>query len=89
MCIVRIATGAGCGARVEEGAPLVAAAADVGDDEVLPRPDVHLVPALGVAAVVVELAREDGVARVGDARLVSTAGGARHRGAHLRGVYGM
>ena len=43
MCIVRIATGAGCGARVEEGAPLVAAAADVGDDEVLARPDVHLV----------------------------------------------
>ena len=30
--------------RVEgEGVPLVAAAADVGDDEVLARPDVHLV----------------------------------------------
>ena len=89
MCIVHTVNGAGCGARVEEGAPLVAPAADVGDDEVLPRPDVHLVPALGVAAVVVELAREDGVARVGDPRLVSTAGGARHRGAHLRGAYSL
>jgi hypothetical protein len=68
-----------------KGVPLVAAAADVGDDEVLPRPDVHLVrivstqslvtslpsdcltgtdwpmcmhlvPALGVAAAIVELA---------------------------------
>ena len=64
MCIVRIATGAGCGAR-EEGVPLVAAATDVGDDEVLPRANVHLVPALGVAVGVVELAREDGVACAG------------------------
>ena len=39
-----------------KGVPLVAAAADVGDDEVLARADVHLVPALGVAAAIVELA---------------------------------
>ncbi len=46
----------------EEGIPLVATAADIRDDEVLLGPDVHLVPTLGVAAVVVELPRKDGVA---------------------------
>ena len=59
----------------EEGVPLVPAAADVGDDEVLPRANVHLVPALGVAVGVVELAREDGVACAGKiTRSVECAG---------------
>ena len=54
-----------------KGVPLVAAAADVGDDEVLARADVHLVPALGVAVRIVELAREDRVACAGMSTIVS------------------
>ena len=46
----------------EEGIPLVATAADVRDHEVLLGADVNLVPTLGVAAVVVQLPRKDGVA---------------------------
>mmetsp|Transcript_37550 Transcript_37550/g.120362 ORF Transcript_37550/g.120362 Transcript_37550/m.120362 type:complete len:494 (+) Transcript_37550:294-1775(+) len=73
----------GVGRPREEGVPLVAAAPDVGDDKVLLRPDVHLVAALGVASPVLQLARKDGVARVGDAGPLAARGRLRHRRAHV------
>eukprot|EP00632_Arachnochrysis_sp_CCMP2950_P013291 CAMPEP_0185700268 /NCGR_PEP_ID=MMETSP1164-20130828/7399_1 /TAXON_ID=1104430 /ORGANISM="Chrysoreinhardia sp, Strain CCMP2950" /LENGTH=562 /DNA_ID=CAMNT_0028367215 /DNA_START=101 /DNA_END=1787 /DNA_ORIENTATION=- len=69
----------------EEGVPLVARVADVGDDEVLVRPDEHLVADLAVVGGFVrELAREDRVSRIRDARALALGGFVAHRRADLR-----
>ena len=70
--------------RMVGSAPLVPATANVGDHKVLLWTDVHLVATRGVAAIVVELTREDSVARVSDARLVAARGCVRHRRTDIR-----
>mmetsp|Transcript_10504 Transcript_10504/g.37007 ORF Transcript_10504/g.37007 Transcript_10504/m.37007 type:complete len:474 (-) Transcript_10504:125-1546(-) len=68
----------------QEGVPLVPLVANVRDDKVLARPDVHLVADLAVVrARVVELPGEDGVPRVGDARALTARGLGAHGSADL------
>merc|ERR1719271_1485607 len=69
----------------EEGVVLVAALADVGDHEVLVRPDVDLVPDFAVVrAVISELPGEHRVARIRDTRTVAPSGLVAHGGSDLR-----
>merc|ERR1719359_2619098 len=69
----------------EEGVVLVAALADVGDHEVLVRPDVDFISDLAVVrAVVSEFPSKHRVARIRDTGAISPSGLVPHRRPDLR-----